>query len=112
MNQMYKPFPEKPFRVSANGMGISLLNVKLLEKVQEKDKRCFDRAGPGTEDFVFYEKACRYGFESWVDASVQGIHLGDPVELHEKNVDAYRRLSMVNFLPDEGDRAMKGEVTI
>ncbi len=110
--QIYKPFPAKPFRVSANGMGISLLNVPLLKVIQEKQKPCFDRVGPGTEDFVFYEKAHRCGFESWADARIEGIHLGDPVEISSHNADGYRSLSMTNYLPDGGSRAQIGEVTL
>jgi len=111
-SQLIEPFPDKPFRVSATGMGISLLKVSLLRELERDLGDAFGRDGPGTEDFYFFAKAYKMGFETWVDPSLEATHLGPSEWINSKTVDAMRtRDHKVVYMPEEdGGRGMKGLV--
>jgi len=97
-NQLVPPFPLEPFEVSANGMGVSLLKVKLLKEIPEP---CFGRDGPGTEDFYFYRKASEKKFKSLVHPDVTALHMGEPMLIGPTNADGLRGLSVSSMIPAE-----------
>jgi hypothetical protein len=103
-NQLIPPFPSEPFRVSANGMGVSMLKVELLKEIEGD---CFGRVGPGTEDFYFYKKVWDKGFEAWANANIIGVHIGDRVEITPDNAPEYRRGDVSEWTAPE---AVKEEV--
>jgi len=87
-NQVIPPFPDKPFRVDCNGLGIAMLKVSLLEGIK---KPWFGTSkGQSTEDFYFYDKVAEAGFEAWCDPSLGATHLGDRVEVTPQNVEGLR----------------------
>ena len=87
-NQLIPPFPDKPFRIDCNGLGIAMLKVSLLEGIK---KPWFGRSDKyGTEDFYFYDKAAEAGLEAWCDPSLGATHLGDRVEVTPQNVEGLR----------------------
>jgi hypothetical protein len=113
--QLLAPWPEKPFQVSAVGMGISLLKVSLLKQIQKKNPPCFGREGIGTEDFYFFSKAAKLGFTTWVDPTLEATHMGNPVLVNSSNVDELRTsdFKKIYFVPDEsGGRAQRGEESL
>ena len=112
--QLLEPFPTEPFRVSAVGMGVSLLKVELLKKLGDKLGDCFGRDGGGTEDFYFFAKAYQMEFTTWVDPSVEATHLGNPREINSSVTDRYREEDhCMIYLPNEdGGRAYKGELKV
>ncbi|QDP56797.1 MAG: hypothetical protein Unbinned400contig1000_16 [Prokaryotic dsDNA virus sp.] len=100
-NQLIQ-WPDEPFRVSCNGMGVSLLDV---HKMRDIPKPCFSRNGPGTEDFFFYEKVAAMGYEAWVDPSVKATHIGNRSEVTCENHSEFRRESVLKdaqLVEDEG----------
>jgi len=111
--QLIEPFPKEPFRVSATGMGISMLKVSLLKKLEQDLGDAFGRDGPGTEDFYFFCKAYKMGFETWVDPSLEATHLGPAEWINSRTVNAMRtRDHKVIYMPEEdGGRGMKGLVS-
>ncbi len=114
-NQLVPPFPAEPFEVSANGMGVSLLKVKLLKEIPAP---CFGRDGPGTEDFYFYRKAKDAGFRSFVDSKVTALHMGEPTLIGPENADGLRSISVQSLIPTEffpnedGGRAIVGKMEV
>jgi hypothetical protein len=88
--QLIEPWPSEPFRVSANGMGVCLLDVAKLAEIEKQDSPVFGRNGIETEDFYFYHKADKAGFTSWCDPSVEAKHLGDQVLVSSENASELR----------------------
>ena len=114
--QLIAPWPEEPFQVNAVGMGICLLDVKKLKVVEEKLKPCFSREGLGTEDFYFFEKAHKCGFETWLTPKLEASHIGDSQIVNSSNADTLRSQThavMVQFMEAEsGGRSTVKEVGI
>jgi len=112
--QLLEPFPSEPFQVSATGMGVSLLKVSLLKKIEEKYGDCFNRDGSGTEDFYFYRKAWQAGYTSWVHPGVEATHLGNHEYINSSTAKDLRiRDHNLIYLPHEaGGRAQKGLVRV
>jgi GT2 family glycosyltransferase len=109
-NQLVEPFPEKPFEVSAVGMGICLLNVLLMRQIEGD---CFSRDSNGTEDFYFFHKAQKAGFRTMCDPKVEAIHIGMNQMVSSENAKRLRVEDGINFLPQEQTgRGMKAEVKI
>lgn len=101
--------PDKPFRVSCNGMGVSLLDVN---KMRDIENPCFSRLGPGTEDFYFYSKVWKAGYEAWIDPSVQAVHLGDRVKVDKFNVDELRGVSIRKMHDESSGRSVLMEAVL
>lgn len=114
--QLLAPFPSEPFQVSCVGMGISLLKVSLLKKLQEKLGDCFNRDGAGTEDFYFFKKAYEMKYTTWVHPQLEATHFGNPLWINMANAEELRirdHQQLIKFLPTEpGGRAQKGLVEI
>ncbi len=113
--QLLEPFPEEPFQVSATGMGISLLKVSLLKKLEDKLGDCFNRDGGGTEDFYFFRKAHDMGYTTWVHPDLEATHLGYPVCINSKTVVDLRTQDFRSLYPlpeESGGRATKGQVKV
>ncbi len=114
-SQLIEPFPEEPFQVNCVGMGISLLKVSLLKKLEKKLGDCFGRDGPGTEDFYFFSKAAKMGYTTWVHPKVEATHMGNPVWINSSNATELRRkeFGILHHLPEEaGGRAQKGAFSV
>ena len=113
-HQLLEPFPNEPFQINAAGMGISLLKVSLLRKIEKEMSPCFGRDGGGTEDFYFFQKADVMKFTSWCDPSVEGTHLGPPQWINSETVKELRERDHKNmFYPKEaGGRACVGTLNI
>lgn len=112
--QLIEPWPLKPFRVSATGMGVCLLKVPLLKKLEKALGDSFGRIDRGTEDFYFFQKVDEMKYTAWVHPNVEATHIGNPMMVDSKNVNQLRSdFHKKIYLPEEsGGRAMKGEIAV
>ncbi len=113
-SQLLEPFPKEPFRISATGMGVSLIKVKLLKEIDKDDAPCFGRDGAGTEDFYFFKKCWKKKFETWLNPNVEATHLGPPELINSETARYLRtRDHKAIFFPEEVDkRDRKGGMSL
>ena len=67
--------------VDAIGMGATLINRKVFEKIKRPQ---FEFIGERGEDIVFCEKAKKAGFKIWCDPNIDIKHIGEPPKIDKQ----------------------------